>query len=158
MDLFQFTFKDQNKTIEKYLDTYLKNKSPDCILHSQDGGKFKIHKELFSQTDFLREILSSANCCEKVEILCPCSKEELAHLVNFLYDGEIQCHSQNDTIKIQENLCKIFGFPQNLNLNDLDQTLMNNQNGSQGEDITKAVNNNLIPNDTVETMLVQNSH
>ena len=62
MDIFQFKFKDQSKLIEKYLDIYIKNKSPDCILHSQDGGEFKIHKELFSQTDFLQEILSRANC------------------------------------------------------------------------------------------------
>ena len=93
----------------------------------------EIHKELFSQTDFLREILSSANCCRKMEILCPCSKEELAHLVNFLYDGEIQCHSQNDSIKIQEDLSKIFGFPENLSLNDLNQTLLINQKEVQKE-------------------------
>ena len=135
MDLVQFSFKDQNKTIEKYLDIYLKNKLPDCILHSQDGGEFKIHKELFSQTDFLRKILLSAkeHCCRKVEILCPCSKEELAHLVNFLYDGEIQCLNQNDSIKIQENLSKIFGFPENLSLNDLNQTLLINQKEVQKE-------------------------
>ena len=113
MDIFHFKFKDQSKLIEKYLDIYLKNKSPDCILHSQDGGEFKIHKELFSQTDFLRKILSSAkeHCCVTVEILCPCSTEELAHLVNFLYDGEIHCENENDSKIIQENLEKIFGFP-----------------------------------------------
>ena len=133
MDLFQFTFKHQNKTIEKHLDFYLKNKLPDCILHSQDGGEFKIHKELFSQTDFLREILASTNCCRKTEVLCPCSKEELAHLVNFLYDGEIQCQNQDDSIKIQENLSKIFGFPENLSLNDLNQTLLINQKEVQKE-------------------------
>ena len=92
MDLHQFKFKDQNETFENYLDTYFKNKSPDCILYSQGGGEFRIHKEIFSQTDFLRKILLTANCCEKMEILCPCSKEEHAHLVNFLYNGEIQCY------------------------------------------------------------------
>ena len=159
MDLYHFTFKDQNETFENYLDTYFKNKSPDCILYSQGGGEFRIHKEIFSQTDFLREFLTSAkeHCCGIVEVLCPCSKEELAHLVNFLYDGEIQCQSQNDSIKIQENLSKIFGFPKNLNMNDFGQTSMNNQNCSQDEDITGAVNNNLVPNETVETMLLQNS-
>ena len=148
MDVFHITFKHQNNTIEQYLETYLKNKSPDCILHSQDGGAFKIHKELLSQTNFLRKLLSSANCCSKVEILCPCSKEELAHLVNFLYDGEIQYQSQNDSIKILENLSKIFGFPENLNLNDINQTLFINQNGSPGEDIFGTLNNNVNPNET----------
>ena len=45
--------------IEGYLNVHIRQKPSDCILHSEDGGKFKIHKELFSQTDFLREILSS---------------------------------------------------------------------------------------------------
>ena len=45
--------------IEGYLNVHIKQKPSDCILHSEDGGKFKIHKELFSQTNFLREILSS---------------------------------------------------------------------------------------------------
>ena len=77
--------------------------------------------------------------------------------MNFLYDGEIQCHSQNDSIKIQENLSKIFGFPENLNLNDIDQKLLNNQNGSLGEEITGTLNNNVNPNNIAEIMLVQNS-
>ena len=45
--------------IEGYLNVHIKQKPSDCILYSEDGGKFKIHKELFSQTNFLREILSS---------------------------------------------------------------------------------------------------
>ena len=106
----QLTFKDQSTTIEDYLDVYLKNKSPDCILYSQEGSKFRIHKEIFSQTNFLREILSSAKeqCCGTLEILCPCTKTELVHLVNFLYDGEIYCENENDSAEIQENLRKIF--------------------------------------------------
>ena len=80
--MLQFTFKDQIESFEDYMDTYLKNKSRDCILYSEDGGKFKIHKELFGQTKFLRKILSSANemCCETINIFCPCSKDELNHL------------------------------------------------------------------------------
>ena len=45
--------------IESYLNVHIKQKPSDCILYSEDGGKFKIHKELFSQTNFLRAILSS---------------------------------------------------------------------------------------------------
>ena len=40
-----FTFKDQSSTFEAYLDEYLKKKSPDCILYSEEGSQFKIHKE-----------------------------------------------------------------------------------------------------------------
>ena len=117
MKMSQFKFRDQIESFEDYMDTYLKNKSTDCILYSEDGGKFKIHKELFAQTPFLREILSSANesCCQKLEVLCPCSKDELSHLVNFLYDGEIHCAEEEfDSLKILENLNKIFGFSETL--------------------------------------------
>ena len=112
----QFTFSDQVASFEDNMDSYLKNKSRDCILYSKDGSKFKVHKELFGQTKFLRKILSSANerCCGTIEVFCPCSKDELNHLVNFLYDGEIHCEEEFDSLKILENLNKIFGFSKNL--------------------------------------------
>ena len=49
-----------NSNLENYLVTYLTDKSRDCILYSEDGSRFSIHKEVFSQTSFLREILYSA--------------------------------------------------------------------------------------------------
>ena len=63
--MFQVTFQNHVTEIEDYLDIYLKNKSRDCILYSEDGGEFKIHKELFGQTNFLRKILATVNdqCC-----------------------------------------------------------------------------------------------
>ena len=99
-----------------YLDTYLKNKPADCVLYSEDGTEFKIRKELLSQTKFLRKILSSAKdyCCNVIEILCPCSEEELGRLVEFLYHGKIICDRKNGSFHILENLNKIFGFPANL--------------------------------------------
>ena len=117
MKMSQFTFKDQIASFEDSMDTYLKNKSTDCILYSEDGGEFKVHKEMFGQTTFLRKILTSANerCCGTVEVFCPCSKDELSHLVKFLYDGEIHCAKEEfDSLKILENLSKIFGFDENL--------------------------------------------
>ena len=79
METIQFKFSGQIGTFESYLDFYLKNKSTDCILYSEDGSKFKVHKELFGQTDFLRNILSSAkeHCCGTIEVLCTCSIGEL---------------------------------------------------------------------------------
>ena len=62
------------------------------------------------------EILASL-----VEIVCPCTKDDLNHLINFLYKGEINCENENDAIKIQENLSKIFGFPENLHLKNSNQ-------------------------------------
>ena len=119
MKMSQLTFRDQIVSFEDYMDTYLKNKSTDCILYSDDGSKFKVHKELFGQTQFLRKILSSANerCCGTLEVFCPCSTDELSYLVNFLYDGEIHCEEEFDSLKILENLNKILGFPRNLAMN-----------------------------------------
>ena len=102
--------------IQNNLNTYLKTKPRDCILYSEDGAEFKIHKELFTHTKFMRNILESAkeHCCGKLEIICPCDKEDLSHLVHFLYDGEIHCNEEFDSIRILDNLAKIFGFPKNL--------------------------------------------
>ena len=61
-----------------------------------------------------------------IEIICPCSKEELARFVQFLYHGEIQCEDVFDSFKIQENLCKIFGFPENFNIEYQIATLLDN--------------------------------
>ena len=60
-----------------------------------------------------------------LELLVPCTERELFHLGYFLYDGEIQCQDESESIKIQENLNKIFGFPQNLNLFASDQVSSN---------------------------------
>ena len=130
MEWFCLETDEHAAMIEGTLDAYFKNKSPDCILYSKDGGVFKIHKEVFSQTLFLRNVLSSAkeNCCKTLEILCPCSKMDLGHLVNFLYDGEIQCQNEGESIKIQENLNKIFGFPANFDLRNPNQASSNTQN------------------------------
>ena len=89
METLQFNKKDQITVIGDSLDNYLKDKSTDCILYAKDGSKFKIHRELFCQTDFQRKILSCAKeqCCEILEVFCPCSKDELNHLVLFLYAG-----------------------------------------------------------------------
>ena len=119
MKMSQFTFRDQITSFEDYMDTYLKNKSTDCILYCEDGSKFNVHKELFGQTDFMREIISSAKekCCEIIEILCPCSREELKHLVEFLCTGEIRCEKKVGPLsQILDNLTKIFGFPENLKI------------------------------------------
>ena len=112
MDPFKYTFEDQVTAIEDYLDRYLKKKPSDCVLYSEDNTEFKIHKELFGQTDFMREILSSAKerCCGILEVFCPCSKEELGQMVKFLHTGEICCETKFDALNILENLDKIFGF------------------------------------------------
>ena len=40
--------------------------------------------------------------------------EILKHAANFLYDGEIQCNDEVESLEILECLCLIFGFPKSL--------------------------------------------
>ena len=109
-------FEDNNDKDWNWL--FFNNKEADCILYSEDGLGFRIHKEILSQTEKMRNILSSfkENCCGTMEILCPCPKEELEQLVKFLYCGIISFNAE--VLKILDNLITIFGFPENLTLND----------------------------------------
>ena len=97
---------DHKLTISDYLGFYLKNKATDCILYSEDGTVFKTHKELFGQTKFMRELLKTEKCCGVIEIIFPCSKEELGHLVKFMNEGKIEFSKMKDCFKIIENLNK----------------------------------------------------
>ena len=54
--------------------------------------------------------------CSNLEIICPWTKEELEKLVYFFYHGEIHCEDIFDSMKVQENLSNIFGYPQLLNI------------------------------------------
>ena len=101
----------RNGDIHDNLEIFLKNKAPDCIIYSEDGAEFKTHKELFGQTKFMRELLKSNNYCGQIEIILPCSKEELGHLMNFICEGKIQTNKKSDSKKFIENLNKILGFP-----------------------------------------------
>ena len=51
---------DHSSTIIDYMETYFKKKPKDCILYSEDGTCFEIHKELLGQTEFMRKLLKSA--------------------------------------------------------------------------------------------------
>jgi hypothetical protein len=57
-----------------------------------------------------------------MEVICPCSKEELEYVVKFLYAGEINCCEEIDSFDILENLHDIFGFPRNLSLENPNQS------------------------------------
>ena len=96
---------------------YLKRKSQDCYLYSNDGSRFMIHHEILGQTPFLRKILNTVkNCCLKIEIFCPCSDKELGLLIRFLYSGKIICEDVDYISKTIDNLKEIFGFPTGLTL------------------------------------------
>jgi hypothetical protein len=93
---------------------FLNNKEADCILYSEDGHEFRVHKEILSQTETMRSILFGFkdNCCALMEIFCPCPKDELEQIVKFLYSGTIS--SDVELVKILNSLIKVFGFPKKL--------------------------------------------
>ena len=156
METLQFKFRDQIESFENHFDFYLKNKSRDCILYSEDGSKFKVHKEMFGQTDFLRKILSSTkdHCCGTIEVICPCSKEELKHLVNFLYDGEIHCEKESDALKIIDNLQKIFDFPRNLTLEYQNGGYFTSDDNIEASTVTVEVSENISDNSDVQEIVI----
>ena len=43
------------------MDSYFKQKPPDCSLFSQDSFEFQVHKELLFQTEYLREMIKSVD-------------------------------------------------------------------------------------------------
>ena len=156
METLQFKFRDQIESFENHFDFYLKNKSRDCILYSEDGSKFKVHKEMFGQTDFLRKILSSTkdHCCGTIEVICPCKKEELRHLVNFLYDGEIHCEKESDALKIIDNLQKIFDFPRNLTLEYQNGGYFTSDDNIEASAVTDEGSENISDNSDVQEIVI----
>ena len=136
--------KHQNFDILNYLEIFLKGKPPDCIIYSEDGIEFQTYKELFSQTKFMRELLNSANCCGVVEIIFPCSKEELGHLMNFINEGKIEYNKKVDFLKIVENLDKILGFSPDFINNVFPNTFLKEHNNVETFNKSKNLENYVI--------------
>ena len=65
-----YRFDNQVNIIRNYMNDYLKQKIPDVILYSTISNpfrlQFRVHKEVFGQTDFMQEILKNTKeyCCE----------------------------------------------------------------------------------------------
>ena len=114
---------NQVSIIEEYLVSYLEWKSEDCILYSEEGVAFKMHKEMFIQTNFMRDILSASRShyCEKIEVFCPCSTKELDYMVQFLYNGVVYCDKHFELIQLVQNLEKVFGFSNNFNIEGMNE-------------------------------------
>ena len=97
--------------MKDFMEPYLKNKTPDCILYSEEGTEFKTHKELLGQTRFMRKLLKeTANCCGIIEIICPCSEKELSKIVNFLNYGQIHYSKPSESMKFLESIHEVLGF------------------------------------------------
>ena len=104
-----------NLMIENFVDEWVSKKKPDIYLHCYNGVT-KCHKELFGQTQFMRDILTSAKSiqcqCGVLRISLPCSIQMANILVRFLYMGEIKLARFNEAkvFEIFDNLHKILGF------------------------------------------------
>ena len=95
-----------------YMKSCMKLKPPDCSFFTEGGDEIPIHRELFSQTEIMRNIAKSHNCCcSKIEVIFPeVSIEELDLIVEFLYSGQISCTSPIISAKVFSNLEKFLGF------------------------------------------------
>ena len=45
---------------QEFMNLFYNKKPTDCILYSEDGIPFKVHKEILSQTELMQNILTSA--------------------------------------------------------------------------------------------------
>ena len=103
-----------------FMKSFFENREPDCILYSLEGTKFDVHKEILYHSKWMRNIFIDAKdtCCREIEILCPCSINELETIKNFLYNGATSVDTETKVSETINNLTKIFGFPDNLFLVD----------------------------------------
>ena len=91
-----------------FMQSFLKDKEPDCILYSKDGIKFNIHKEILYQSKLFRDIsiFGHVGCCKSIEIFSPCSENELESILNFLYDGTISFDTETKVAMVLDNLAR----------------------------------------------------
>ena len=55
---------------QEFIESFLQNKEPDCILYSREGTKFDIHKEILLQSQLMKNILLYERniCCQNMEM------------------------------------------------------------------------------------------
>ena len=112
--------------VNDYLQSYYLAKPADCILYSEDGCDVRVHKELFSQTALMREVIKSVtdHCCGPIEIIFQCSHQELCDMKQFLYGGEVCFATELDCYILQSNLNTLCGFPKDLPVTIENETLV----------------------------------
>ena len=122
------------------MDSYFKQKPPDCVLVSKEFFKVPIHKELFCQTEFMRSMIKSAgfeNCCSAIEIICPSlCKDELEGIIQFLYNGNVSADHQNFSSQISCHLVTLFGFSP-MKIQEIPKIEMNEESKIDMEDELK---------------------
>ena len=91
------TFKSNQKIFEfgMFMKPYLENKETDCVLYTQGSFKFDIHKEILYPSKLMKNIVNeNSGYGGKIEIVCPCSENELESILGFLYNGTITCDKE----------------------------------------------------------------
>ena len=75
-------------------------------------------------------------------------------MVNFLYDGEIHCEKESDSLNVIENSQKIFGFPENLDLSYPDETFFASINNIEAMTITEEVFEDILDDPNAEKVVI----
>ena len=74
--------------------------------------------------------------------------------MNFLYDGEIHCEKESESLKIIENLQKIFGFPENLDLSYQNEAFFDSVNNIEAMAITEEVFEDILDDPNAEKVVI----
>jgi len=100
------------------LDSFLTMRPPDCVIYTEDGGEYPIHKEILCQTKLMRIVVDNAiqdGCCtfsNKLEFIFDnIEKADLEDVIQFLYSGQILFSDQAHAAKVLSNLTQYLGFP-----------------------------------------------
>jgi len=97
------------------MESYFKQKPPDCSIFSDNNCEFPIHKEVLLQTKFMCQMIENVileSCCSKIEVLCSSvNQKDLEIIVKFLYTGKIICENEHLANEVSKNLTQLFGFP-----------------------------------------------
>ena len=75
-------------------------------------------------------------------------------MVNSLYDGEIHCEEESDSLKIIENLQNIFGFARNLDLNYHNETFSASVDNIEAITTTEEVYENILDDPNANKIVI----
>ena len=103
---------NEPKMLQNHMESYFKQRPPDCTLYSKGNSEIHVHKEILYQTSYLREMISSLDTESKIEIICPSlTLRELEVVIQFLYYGQISVPNESLACETSKNLVELFGFP-----------------------------------------------
>ena len=103
---------NEPKLFQNDMESYFKQRPPDCTLYSKGNSEIHVHKEILYQTSYLREMIKSLDTESKIEIMCPSlTLRELEIVVQFMYCGQISVPNEKTACETSKNLVELFGFP-----------------------------------------------